>query len=578
MLPPGVRRRLGAARRRLVGTKPPQPPDADEQWFRDHYGMAAGEIAQFLGDSGVLLEGRVVADVGCGDGIMALGVAHGSRPASLVGFDVNEVDVDLLLERARRYGVAELLPPGVEFTRSSSTVIPAENASFDVVYTWSAFEHVGDPEALLREIRRILRPDGALFLQLWPFYYSARGSHLWDWFPEPFHHLVQSEEEIVAAMRASDRHPPEFTEYMLGEFLALNRVTLDELQRCIRAANLEIRKVHLLAENWPVPAEVGSRPLSELGVSGVKLLATPGAAPSAGDGRARRRRTRDRKQLDARDAEPRERTIPQLRRDVERVRDQLDLHDGEARTPERLLEFLERDAVQRGDFGQAPFDPISFLRAASDLGSELVERPAQVREAAVVPVPEVGPVLRVVERPQLEEEHPGGPQNAADLAQQRNGLVDVLERRPRDDEVEGVVGGGNARRLRPLEGQVRRKLLRDSLGACAVEQVLGVRVDVVSHEPRGIRLVHEPEVDDPVSAADVRHVTSFEREAVATEERDDRVRRLAVVAPEPLGGLTPGPVARVRIAWPPAAPRPRLARRLGRHAASIDIVGSPTRP
>ena len=73
--------------------------------------------------------------------------------------------------------------------------------------TWSVFEHARDPLGLLREMRRIVRPDGELFLQLWPFYHSFRGSHLWDWFPEPFHHLGQSVEEVEAGVRASDAPP-----------------------------------------------------------------------------------------------------------------------------------------------------------------------------------------------------------------------------------------------------------------------------------------------------------------------------------------------------------------------------------
>jgi ubiquinone/menaquinone biosynthesis C-methylase UbiE len=273
-MPPQLRRPLGRARAALR-RRDAQPLDPDVQWFWDHYRTAAGEIAEFLGEAGVPLEGRVVADVGCGDGIMAFGVAHQSRPAVLRAFDVNDVDVDVLLERARRYGVADELPEQLTFMRSEATSLPAEDAAFDVVYTWSVFEHVADPPGLLRDIHRVLKPDGALFLQLWPFYYSARGSHLWEWFPEPFHHLLESDEEIAAAMRASDRHTHEWTEYMLKEFLALNRVTLNDLQRGIVDAGLVIRKVQLIAETWPVPEGVASYPLSDLGVSGVKLIAVP---------------------------------------------------------------------------------------------------------------------------------------------------------------------------------------------------------------------------------------------------------------------------------------------------------------
>jgi len=249
-------------------------------WFADHYEMAPAQIDDFLGGSGVPLAGRTVADVGCGDGIMALGVTHRCRPASLVGFDVNAVNVATLLERCRRYGVARALPPELEFRQSDPVRLPSDDAVFDVVYTWSAFEHVADPVALLREIRRVMKPDGVFMLQLWPFYHSALGSHLWDWFPEPFHHLGQTPDEIVAAMRASDRHTPETTEYMAKEFLALNRLTLDDLGDAIANAGLRVGKLELIAGATHVPHEALRHPLSQLGVSGVKLLATVNSTSS----------------------------------------------------------------------------------------------------------------------------------------------------------------------------------------------------------------------------------------------------------------------------------------------------------
>jgi ubiquinone/menaquinone biosynthesis C-methylase UbiE len=270
-----MRSRLRSVARRLLRPSAIRRTDADAVWFADHYEMAPAQIHDFLGGSGVPLAGRTVADVGCGDGIMALGVTHRCRPASLVGFDVNAVDVATLLERCQRYGVARALPPELEFRQSDPVRLPSDDAVFDVVYTWSAFEHVGDPAVLLREIRRVMKPDGVFMLQLWPFYYSERGSHLWDWFPEPFHHLGETPDEIVAAMRASDRHSPEMTEYMAKEFRSLNRLTLDELHRAILAAGLELRKVEAIADATHVPPEAGRYPLSQLAISGVKLLAGP---------------------------------------------------------------------------------------------------------------------------------------------------------------------------------------------------------------------------------------------------------------------------------------------------------------
>ena len=253
--------------------------DPEKTWFWDHYDSAAGQIVEFLASGGVPLRGQQVADVGCGDGIMALGLMQRAQPARLVGFDLNPCDIDILLERAGRFGAPDTVPAGLEFQRSEPTSFPAENDEFDVVYTWSAFEHVGDPAGLMREIARVLKPDGVLMLQLWPFYYSPRGSHLWEWFPEAYHHLGSAPEEIVEAMRESGRHSEWFTEYMANEFLNLNRLTFDELHRSILAAGLEVRKLEAITEVAHVPPDARRFPLADLALSGVKLLAGHARTP-----------------------------------------------------------------------------------------------------------------------------------------------------------------------------------------------------------------------------------------------------------------------------------------------------------
>jgi SAM-dependent methyltransferase len=204
-----------------------------------------------------------------------LGIVHRAGPARLVGFDINPVDVDKLLTRAREEGVDASLPAALAFQVSEPRGIPAADASFDIVVTWSAFEHVAEPVSVLREARRILRPDGVLFLQLWPFFYSERGSHLWDWFPDGFHHLAQHEDEIRSGMAVDSPDAGSWPRYMFGEFRHLNRITVDELQRALLAAGLSIRKFELLTGPVNVTDELARYPLSQLGIAGVKLLAVP---------------------------------------------------------------------------------------------------------------------------------------------------------------------------------------------------------------------------------------------------------------------------------------------------------------
>jgi ubiquinone/menaquinone biosynthesis C-methylase UbiE len=164
---------------------------------------------------------------------------------------------------------------GLSFQRSEITRLPAEDGAFNLVFSWSAFEHISRPSDVLSEIHRILAPGGAFFLQLWPFYFSAKGSHLWEWFPEDYHHLQRTESEIVKELHASDLKPADWTQMMAREFQHLNRVTVDELQRSMLAAGFVVRRLELLTSPSRLTPELGRYSWLDLGVGGIKLIATP---------------------------------------------------------------------------------------------------------------------------------------------------------------------------------------------------------------------------------------------------------------------------------------------------------------
>lgn len=245
-----------------------------DQWFWDHYDWAAGQIVDFAATAGIDLAGMEIADIGCGDGIMALGVTHRAKPKRLVGFDIVPTDQERLRERARAEGVADALPAELEFSTSGPASTPAPDNSFDFAYSWSAFEHIAEPVGVLSEIRRILRPTGHFFLQLWPFYLSAKGSHLWEWFDADFHHLLDSDQAIVEQMNTTSREP-ERARMMGGEFERLNRVTVEQLQRAVLAAGFDVRWLQLQTERVHLVPELARYSWSDLGISGIQLIALP---------------------------------------------------------------------------------------------------------------------------------------------------------------------------------------------------------------------------------------------------------------------------------------------------------------
>ncbi len=92
-------------------------------------------------------KGRLL-DVGCGDGSVLKVAQELSWSAEGVDFDARAVDA------ARRKGLS------VRLGRLAEQCYPDE--SFDLVLMSHAIEHVHDPLATLREIRRVLRPGGKL--------------------------------------------------------------------------------------------------------------------------------------------------------------------------------------------------------------------------------------------------------------------------------------------------------------------------------------------------------------------------------------------------------------------------------
>jgi SAM-dependent methyltransferase len=99
-----------------------------------------------------LAPGREVLDAGCGVGWGTALIAEAGASRA-VGLDIDELA--LTGARARAGGRAE-------FVRGDLLATPFDDASFDLVVSFEAIEHVDDPFTALDEFRRVLRPHGIL--------------------------------------------------------------------------------------------------------------------------------------------------------------------------------------------------------------------------------------------------------------------------------------------------------------------------------------------------------------------------------------------------------------------------------
>ena len=101
--------------------------------------------------------GQRLLDVGCGPGTITVDLARRVAPGEVLGIDVAEDVVAQAAAHGRESGVAD-----VSFATGDVYALEHEDASFDVVHAHQVLQHLTDPIAALRELRRVLRPGGVL--------------------------------------------------------------------------------------------------------------------------------------------------------------------------------------------------------------------------------------------------------------------------------------------------------------------------------------------------------------------------------------------------------------------------------
>lgn len=252
------------------------PPE--RQWVRTHYVNAVNQILHFTGAS---LQGKEVLDVGCGDCLIDYGLLN-SPLKRLVGLDVVDAAAKDLPNLPARIKRAGLRPPKqierFEHVCYNGYQFPFPDASFDVVLSWSAFEHIQDVHQVLVEMRRVLRPDGWMFITVYPWFHARHGSHLTDYIKEPFFHLRWTNEEIRRQLEEAAQAKPDSQAFVLDhlwpEFLTLNRFSADDFYEAVKKVGLVARKVELISFCDDLSQAPKAYKLSELMVMGVNLLLT----------------------------------------------------------------------------------------------------------------------------------------------------------------------------------------------------------------------------------------------------------------------------------------------------------------
>lgn len=104
-----------------------------------------------------LRPGMKLLDCGCGPGSITIGLAKRIAPGTAVGIDVDPGEVERARQLAAEQGVGN-----AQFQTGNVYELPFADGTFDAAFSNALLDHLSDPIAALREIRRILKADGVL--------------------------------------------------------------------------------------------------------------------------------------------------------------------------------------------------------------------------------------------------------------------------------------------------------------------------------------------------------------------------------------------------------------------------------
>jgi SAM-dependent methyltransferase len=250
---------------------------APDEWVRGHYYGAVDETAHFCGD---IFRDKSVLNVGCGEMLTDFGLLR-LGPRNVVGMDVVPRPADHLEQAAaklRANGIA-ISAADIEklsFIQYDGENFPFPDQHFDVVFSWSAFEHVANVPRVLAEIHRVLKPEGRAFIQVYPWFHCLHGSHLTDWIAEPYFQLHRPDDWVREALEGQAAAKPDQADFILGhmlpEYRSLNKKSGRAFYADVRATGFKVLKAKLLSFEQDLSAAPPDVDFADLMIFGTLML------------------------------------------------------------------------------------------------------------------------------------------------------------------------------------------------------------------------------------------------------------------------------------------------------------------
>lgn len=102
------------------------------------------------------------ADLGCGSGVILCDALKHKAGWTGQGLDISPAAIDY----AERLSIYKQVSDRAEFRVGDMAQLPFDNETLDLVISSEVIEHAPDPDRVMREIARVLRPKGKLILTI----------------------------------------------------------------------------------------------------------------------------------------------------------------------------------------------------------------------------------------------------------------------------------------------------------------------------------------------------------------------------------------------------------------------------
>ncbi len=206
------------------------------------------------------LWGLKILEVGCGHGGISCYLA-GLGAKSVVGIDLNRRNLVFADELKGRIERESGRPLAATFLPMNATELAFADASIDLVYADNVFEHFTEPQAVLAEMHRVLKPGGLLVAPIFSSIKSKYGLHLKHGLKLPWANLLFSEKTIIEAMRIQAAKRPELLDLYPGlrddprrvrdlrRYGDLNDITYRSFRQMAQECGFRVKKFRL----FPTP-------------------------------------------------------------------------------------------------------------------------------------------------------------------------------------------------------------------------------------------------------------------------------------------------------------------------------------